>query len=103
MKKNKNKWKYKIDNKMRGAYGETDYDTKTIRINRKAHKKDTAHKKWSKSIPKKDRTLLNTIVHEFMHKDHPKMHEKTVRKETRKKIERLSPAQKKAFYAKFGL
>lgn len=93
------KWKFKIDNKLRGAYGETDTVKKIIRISKKAHKSNGP--KWG--IAKKDDTLLNTIVHEMHHKNHPNMHEKTVIKETRKKVQTLSPKQKRAFYATFGL
>lgn len=94
------KWKYKTDNKLRGAYGETDFDTKTIRINKKRHKK--TKRKSSYGIAKKDNTLINTIVHEMMHKNHPRMHEKTVRKKTRLKVARMGQMAKRRMYKKFA-
>lgn len=90
--------KFVVDNKMRGAVGEADTETGRIRINKKAHK----NKRIMKGFPEKDRTLINTLVHEKMHVDHPKMHEKTVRKNTRSKVERMSRKQKARYYAKLS-
>ncbi len=81
--------KYKVNNKMRGSYGTTDVDTKTITINKKMHKKD-------------GESLLDTIAHEHMHLKHPRMHEKTVRKLTPKKIKHMSKKSKSRLYAKFN-
>ena len=86
----------KVDNKLRGAYGETDTTKRVIRINKKMHKRknDSSVKK----NPDGSVNLLDTIVHEKMHAEHPKMHEKTVRKETRNKIASMSPKAKKRIY-----
>ena len=97
------KFAFKVDNKLRGAFGETDFDKRTIRINKKKHKEA---KKAGKSpyvgLSKKELTLLNTIVHEDMHRKHPRMTEKEVRKKTRAVIERMSTARKQAMYKKLA-
>lgn len=69
-------YKIKVDNKMRGAYGDMNESKKLIRIHKKRHKTK--------------KNLANTIVHEKMHVDHPKMWEKTVRKKTSKIIGKAS-------------
>ncbi len=90
-------WKMKVDNKMRGAFGETDYEEKTVRINKKRHKNKQALKEFAK----KDQSLLNTIAHELKHVKHPKMTEKNVRKETRKDVHTMSPKLKRNLYKLF--
>jgi hypothetical protein len=92
----KKKWKWVTDNKMKGAYGETDFDKKTVKVNKKIHK----NKKVKMGIPKKDGTLLNTIVHEGLHVKHPKMTEKVVRKEARKVVNKMGTKAKKKAYGK---
>lgn len=89
-------WKFKKDNKLRGAFGETDFEKKTVRINKKMHK--TARKTGKYDVPKKDSTLLNTIVHEKLHTQHPKMTEKSVRKLARAMAGRMTPKQKAKHY-----
>jgi len=91
-KKKKKKWKRKTDNRMRD-YGEIDYHTGAIRINKKASRK------WGKKHKKAG--VLDTIVHEEMHAEHPKMSEKTVRKRTKKKIGKMTRRQKKRQYSKY--
>lgn len=95
-------WKYKVNNKLRDKsgpyYGFTDYNKKIITINKEIHKK----KKSGTSIPKKDQTLINTIVHEELHKNHPKMHEKTVMKVTKKKVKSMGEKAKKRLYSKLS-
>jgi len=88
----KRKWKRKTDNRMRD-YGEIDYHTGAIRINKKASRK------WGRKHKKAG--ILDTIVHEEMHARHPKMHEKTVRKRTKKKIKEMSRKQKKRQYSRY--
>jgi len=94
-------WKTVSAPKLKGAFGITDYKTKTIKINKPLHKKAKKDKKNSYGVPKKDMTIINTEVHELMHKDHPKMHEKTVRKNTRKKVAKMSTKAKAKIYSKF--
>ena len=64
-------WKRVVDKRMR-SFGETDYSKKRIRVN-----------------PKKG-DLLNTIIHEEMHKSRPSLTEKQVRKKSKKKEARMS-------------
>jgi len=91
------KIKRKINNKLRGAFGQTDIDEGTIVINKARHKNKRATKKYAK----KERTMINTMVHEEEHMAHPKMTEKSVRKAARKKVARLTPQQKKKIYARY--
>lgn len=72
----KKKLKIGVDNKLKGAYGETTIEKgkpTIVRINVKKHKGDKAE-------------LADTIKHELMHAQHPKMHEKTVYKRVPKVI-----------------
>lgn len=84
--KARKKWKRKVDNKMKDC-GETDYDKKTIRVNKKVSKKEMRG------------GVLDTIVHEEMHKKYPNMKERTVRKKTPKKVAKLYPKAKKKLYS----
>lgn len=67
-KKSGDGYKRKVDRRMR-YYGECDFENKTIKVN-----------------PKKG-DLLNTIIHEELHRKHPEKSEKWV-KDKSKKIER---------------
>ena len=84
--KKKKSYRYKIANKMK-ADGEIDYDKKLIRVNKPRSKK---HKGG----------ILDTIVHEEMHRLHPRMSEKRVRKKTTVKIKRMRPKSKTRQYSK---
>lgn len=81
-------YKRKVDNKMR-SYGDTDYEKKTVRINK------------SKKKNKRPGEVLDTIVHEKMHVQHPKMWEKTVRKKTKKVVKTMGKKIKSKAYALF--
>lgn len=81
--------KYKVDNKLKDTYGETDLNTKVIKINKKLHKKDKE-------------SMIDTIVHEHMHLKHPLMHEKTVRRLTPKKVKKMTKKSKARLYNKFN-
>lgn len=94
---NRKGWRYKIDNKMRGALGSTDLDRKVITINKKKHK----DRRLMKGVPKKQRSLINTIVHERLHAAHPKMKEKTVRKKSVAKVARMGVKAKRRAYKLF--
>ncbi len=103
IKKYKKAWKYVVG-KVEGdakAYGATDFDKKTITINKKYHKSKWNHKSIRKN---KDGTanITDTIAHELMHKRHPKMWEKTVRKRTRKAMKKMGRKQKKKLLSKFN-
>ena len=91
------KWKRKVDNKLKGAFGETDFDKKVIRINKKRH---ISSKAWS-STPKRDRTLINTIAHEEGHRLHPRMLEKNIRKLARKQVISMTSRQKQKLYNRY--
>lgn len=78
------KYKRVVDNKMRWQ-GDIDDEKNIIRINKEKSKKKSS--------------IIDTIVHEEMHKDHPKMHEKTVRDKTTEKVKRLINPQK--YYNKY--
>lgn len=64
-------WKRKIDRRMK-SYGDTDEDEKVIRIN-----------------PQRGE-LLNTIIHEELHRRFPKMTEKEIDKKAKKIEQRLT-------------
>ena len=91
-------FKVKNDAKLRGAYGETDFDKKTIRINKAKHKK----KGVKRITPNKDgsENMAMTILHEAMHAKHPKKGEKAVENLARAMKSRMSPKQKKRLYSK---
>ncbi len=98
--KKKKGWKY-VAKKLKGSYGETDFDKKTITVDKNKHKKAKKQSYKKRGFSKKDATLINTIVHEKMHSQHPKMHEKTVRRKTRKVVKKMGKKSKKKLYAKF--
>ena len=89
-------WRY-ITSKNLKSFGETDYEKRTITINKNRHNNKKALKKY----PEKDRSIINTIVHEVAHKDHPNMNERNVRKLARKKVASMSRNQKTKLYNKF--
>lgn len=88
-----------VDNKLKDAYGETDVDTKVVKINKKAHKRMDL--KRVNPNPNGTESLIDTIVHEEMHVHHPRMHEKTVRKKAKKVVARLSQKQKSKIRSKY--
>ena len=95
------KIKRKVNNKLKGAFGQTTYHEgggATIEVNKRRH----ANKKALKEFPKKDRPMINTMVHEETHAAHPKMHERTVRKVARRKVARMSGKQKRKLYQKYA-
>lgn len=81
----------KTDNKMRD-FGSTDTVKKTIRINKKIHKKAAYY-----DIPKKESSLANTIEHELEHARRPKASEKSVRN-VAKQVNVKPNKYKKALY-----
>lgn len=82
------KYKYKTDNKMRDS-ADIDYDKRIIRVNKKKSRNEKGG-------------ILDSIVHEEMHRLHPQMHEKTVRKKTTAKIKKMGKKQKSRLYSKLG-
>ena len=73
----------KVDTKMR-HYGEVDFQKKQIRVN-----------------PKK-RDLLNTIVHEELHKKHPVKSEKWIKKRTAKVESKLTIKKATKLLSRYG-
>lgn len=71
IKKRKTKYQYKEDRKMRN-YGDIDFEKKKIRIN--TRKGD----------------VMNTIIHEEIHKQHPDWSEKKVREEALKREKKMT-------------
>lgn len=93
-------WRYKTDNKLRGAFAETDFAKKTIRLNKKKHKAKRSFSGERKN-PDGTESLLNTIVHEREHVRDPKATEKQVRKRARLKLKKMSTRQKQKAYRLF--
>ena len=77
-------WKF-VAAKVKGGFGETDFDKKVVKIDKAKHKDK---KKYA--ISKEDSTLQNTILHETLHTQHPNMTEEQVRKQTRNKLKKAS-------------
>lgn len=88
--KKPNGYKVKLDTKLK-AFGETDFNKKVIRINPSKHNAK-AYKK--EGIAKADRTILNTLVHEYMHANNPSMSEQNVVRQTNKKLSTMSKKSK---------
>lgn len=93
-KKKKKKQKRRVDNRMRN-YGDYDPNTGVIRVNKKASR---AYGKRYKVAG-----ILDTIVHEEIHKKHPKMGERKVVKRTKKKVKRMTKKQKSKHYLRYSI
>jgi hypothetical protein len=90
------KWTYKTG-KVKGGFGETDFNKKTITIDK------AKHKRGSKTPnPDGSENKLVTMAHELMHKAHPDWSEKKVESKARKMRETLSKKAKQRIYAKFS-
>lgn len=94
-------WTHKTNNKMRDAYGETNFATSTIRINKKKSKNSPMYKRPVNKGAKKYPDILGTIVHEEFHKNHPNATEKETRKAERRAVTTMTPAQKRKAYSRF--
>ena len=73
--KKKSKWKKSVDNRMR-TFGNIDYEKKKIRIN-----------------PKKG-DVIDSIIHENLHKTYPNMTEKQIKNKAAQKNKELSLRKK---------
>lgn len=80
-------YKRAVSNKMQG-YGLTDFEKKTVKINKSKTKNGKGE-------------VLDTIVHEKEHILHPKKYERTVRKDTARKINKMTGKAKSKHYALF--
>lgn len=98
---NPRKWKFKVDNKLRGAYGETNFDTKTVLINKKKHKdkKMLARERKYHRLHDGTESIIDTIEHELGHVRNPKASEAKVEKDATRRVKKMSPTQKKKTYA----
>lgn len=80
------KWKkYKrvVDNKMPWQ-GEIDEDKKIIKVNKKKSKEKSS--------------IIDTIVHEELHRKYPKMSEKEIKEMTKEKCKNMSEEEKAKYY-----
>ncbi len=75
-------YKRKVDRSMHD-YGETDYENKVIRVN-----------------PRKG-NLLNTIIHEELHRVHPDWEERKIRKVSKKNETSLTMAEAAKLIGRF--
>lgn len=80
--------------------GDTDTQSKIIKINKKLHHKLGVEKTMGRK--KKKGELLDSLVHEALHAKHPKAHEKTIRKMTPKVIVKMGKLQKHKVYGWLG-
>lgn len=103
-KHDKKKYKFKVDNKLsfkgQKIYGETDDQTKIVKINKALSKKKPMHKRPINKGAKKYPEVLDTILHENLHAKNPSWTEKKTYKETHKQIRKLSKQSKKKLYSK---
>lgn len=98
---NPKRWKFKVDNKLRGAYGQTDFDTKTVLINKKKHKdkKMLAKERKYHRLPDGTESIIDTIEHELGHIRKPKASERQVEKNATKRVAKMSTRAKQKTYA----
>lgn len=102
--KKKKGWKFTTNNKLRGAYGETNFNKKTVQINKKKHKNKKALQKERRYNTLKDGTesILDTIGHELGHVANPNAGERKIAKRAKKGIKKLSTRAKKKMYRLFS-
>ncbi len=85
--KTKAGWTYCVDNRI-ANYGECDLERRIIRINRNRHHRD-------------GEPLIDTIVHEIMHKRFPHLSERAIVQKTTRSVPRLSRRTKQRLYRLF--
>ena len=98
--KDKKIWKHVII-KHKSLYGETDFQKKTIGVNKAFHKSKGNHRGDIKKNKDGSASLIDSMIHEEIHAKHPKMLEKTVRKVTPRKVKKMSKKEKQKEYNKF--
>jgi len=86
-----------VDNKLKGAYAESDLDTGVIRVNKKRH----YEKGFQRINPTKDghENLTSTIYHERLHFKHPRASERSIRKMEKSGMKTLSNRSKRKLLA----
>lgn len=89
-------FKVKVDNKMKEGFGETNYDKKLIRINKKRHNSPNV----GRITPNKDGSekLGVTILHELEHVRRPDAGERSVERVARRKFGKMNPRQRSRLY-----
>ena len=93
-------WKVK-SSKVKGAFGDEDPNTKTIRINKALSKAARKHKGSDTKkygFSRKDTSVINSLNHEIDHAKHPKMREKNIRRLAHKQVARQSKKTKGKLY-----
>ena len=85
-------WKHVVGN-VKGGFGETDFNKKIIKIDKKKHKM----KKYANDYSKSENTLINTITHE----ESPKKTEVQIRKLAKNKVKKMGPKLKTKLYNKY--
>lgn len=95
-------WKFETDNKLRGAFAETDFNKKLVRINKKKHTDPNALKRERRYARNKNgsESILDSLVHEMGHIANPKASEKKVEKQAKKLTKKMSTRIKKRIYAR---
>lgn len=86
------------DNKLKSAYGESDFDRNLIRVNVKKHS-DPSLKRIN-PLPDGNEDLASTVQHELLHFRHKKMKEKNIRKLEKKTVAHMGAGQKAKLRAK---
>lgn len=86
------------DNKLRGAYGESDFDKNLIRVNVKSHSQKEF--KRINPLPDGNEDLASTVQHELLHFKHKDMKEQNVRKLEKKIVAKMGAGQKAKLRAK---
>ena len=89
-------WKHVVGN-VKGGFGETDFNKKIIKIDKKKHKM----KKYANDYSKSENTLINTITHEESHVKYPKKTEVQIRKLAKNKVKKMGPKLKTKLYNKY--
>lgn len=86
-----------VDNKLKGAYAESDLKTGLIRVNKKKH--TDKNLKRINPLPNGNEDLASTVQHELLHFKHPKARERTIRKMEKASVKKMSPGRKKQLLA----
>ena len=82
------------------SYGDIDYQKRLIRINKKKSKKNPGRVRPVNKYASKYPDILDSIIHECMHRQYPKMTEKKIRKKVLAKVKEFSKRQKAKYYNK---
>lgn len=83
------KFKRVVDNKMRG-YGDIDLKKKVIRVNK------------ARCKTRQKGEIIDTIVHEELHRLHPKKGEREIEKLTTKKVKSMNTIVKHRLYGSYA-